>query len=520
MAKDPIESGRELLKRGDQAVKNGDLADARVRYQAALCVFRNPALLLGEAHALRGMAVVTLGEGMFSAAMDEARTSQAAYEVCLESVGKSSLNDKAKRKLTDEARDGLGNALLIESDVLNRMGRSGEAEAVLEKSRAYFEGSESRNTPAAFYIAAGKMAMRTGQMKEAEDQMRTALKVYKTDQDRIGEVGALLQMAELHRQQLKVHKAEEALNLARSIVLRLDEPNIEASVWMALGSLHLQAMRLEKARASYERALGILKGTVHLGREGLALMGLGEVQSRDGDPKALSTMFLGTECLVKKGSRTGFISAMLRVGEHGLRNGDAGLALISGESARRMAREDGQVLIQGRAMRIIVKSLASLRESRATLAAALAREAVAGAIQKNAVDVAQYYRRRAPKPLVAELDALTTPEILSYSERQVSRVLRPILASLNSASNTLNQMEGMLSILKQKGEGSPSDELDEPYSEELTHDEDSKDFESFDHLGDPPSEATSEGVADGFVEILDAPPPVKPVRHSDATDLE
>ena len=362
--------------------------------------------------------------------------------------------------------------------------------------------------------------MRNGQMKDAEDQMRTALKGFKAEQDRVGEVGALLQMAELHRQQLKLHKAEEALNLARSIVLRLNEPNIEASVWMALGSLHLQALRLEKARASYERALGLLTGTRYLARQGMALMGLGEVQSRDGDPQALATILAGTECLVNKGSRPGFVSALLRIGEHGLRSGDVGLALLSGESARRMARVDGQVLIQGRAMRIIVKSLASLRESRATLAAAIAREAVAGALQKNAVDVAQYYRRRAPKPLVAELDALTTPEILAYSERQVSRVLRPILASVNATVTQVNQMEEMIEILKRKVEGFSDTESDEPFSEELTHDEDSADFERFESLDDPPSEVTSNGNGDGIIEVLDAPPPVKPVRHSESMDTE
>ena len=80
-------------------------------------------------------------------------------------------------------------------------------------------------------------------------------------------------MSELHRNQLKLHKAEEALNLARSISQRLDETHLTARVWTALGGLHLQAMRIEKARAAYLRALPMYE-MEHDERLGLALLGL------------------------------------------------------------------------------------------------------------------------------------------------------------------------------------------------------------------------------------------------------
>ena len=144
---------------------------------------------------------------------------------------------------------------------------------------------------------------------------------------------------------------------------------------------------------------------------------------------------------------------------------------------------------------------------------------MAGTIQQNAVDVAEYYRRRAPKQILAELDALSTPELLSHSERLVSRVIGPVLAAVNVDKSVLNDMDGVVGLLKALEQHAQLGEADF-FSEELTHEEDTRDFESFDKLDEPPTEGTVPVPEERIVEVTDGAPPIKPVRTSEGMDAE
>jgi len=337
------------------------------------------------------------------------------------------------------------------------------------------------------------MEMRQGDYKEAENCFRRVLNIHRDTGDRRKEVSVLIQMAELHRVQLKLHRAEEALNLARSVAAHLDDPEIRGQVMVALGALHLQGLRLEKARAAYERALVVFREAENQEREGYVLIGLGEVESRSADGSALDTLVMGATLLLQSGSKQAYFGAMLRIGEHGLRIAEAGLSLVASEAARRQARQSDNVLGQGQAMRITVKALALMRESRATLLTALAREAIAGSLQANAVDVANYYRRRAPRQLVAELDALSMNEKVSHSERIVVRILGPLLHGVNTTATDLSDVERSIEIVCRLSEqlSASSNDL---ITDELTDDTTMVEYGDQDGLldsdDDPPTEGT------------------------------
>jgi len=146
-----------------------------------------------------------------------------------------------------------------------------------------------------------------------------------------------------------------------------------------------------------------------------------------------------------------------------------------------MGRERDQVVTQGLAMRLIVKSMAALRESRATLLAALARAALAGDLQPHAMEVAEFYRRRAPQGLLAELDALTLPEIVAQSDRLNRQVLGPILAAIGGDLQVLNDIEALFDRL-QSVDGSRNLEATVSFSDPWDQGDES--------LDEPPTEGT------------------------------
>jgi tetratricopeptide (TPR) repeat protein len=481
LAKQPTDPGRRHLMRGDESTKAGDLSEGRAHYEAALTAFLRPSFRVGEGHAWRGLAVISLAEGEPALTLEQAQMAKVAYTEALAGVLKVDWAATKQLKVTNAARDGLAQVLLLGSEALIQMGREGEAEAWLKKALDEFRAVKPSNPPAGIFIALGRLALRNGQMKAAEVHFRGALNAHKSDADRQGEVRTLILMADVHRRQLKLSKAEEALNLARSIALRLPEPLLQARVWMSLGALHLQAMRLEKARAAYHRALPIFQSAGRTGREAAALLGLGEVESREGDPKALETLLAGAKCSVQEGNKTATLAALLRLAEHGLRVGEPRLALMTSECARRMGRERDQVVTQGLAMRLIVKSMAALRESRATLLAALARAALAGDLQPHAMEVAEFYRRRAPQGLLAELDALTLPEIVAQSDRLNRQVLGPILAAIGGDLQVLNDIEALFDRL-QSVDGSRNLEATVSFSDPWDQGDES--------LDEPPTEGT------------------------------
>ena len=447
LTKNTMEDGRTALLAGDDATKRGEWEEGVRQYSSALNTFRSPKMMLGEAHARRGLATAFCGRGENEVAINECQDAIRVYKECLVAVRDRPPKERIKVSMNLEAKEGMAHSFMLWSEILLKMKREQESVDAMNGAKQIFEELGEGKTPASFFITAGRAAMRRGEMKDAERHIRSALKLYKETGDRLGEVSTLLQMSELHRNQLKLHKSEEALNLARSISQRLKDDYLTACVWMALGALHLQAMRLEKSRAAYLRALPMFEQEKEIERVGLVLLGLGEVQSRDDDPKALQTFLEGVGRLYGDSSMQGVMVGLLRISEHGLRMAQPKLALFASEWCRRYARDLKDIAIQGQALRLVVKALAALRESRGTLVAALTRETVSGDIQQNAKDVAAYYRNRAPSSIVAELEALSESEMLIHMERLIAKILEPVLSSLGVAMSEVFDFEQVLQVL-------------------------------------------------------------------------
>lgn len=506
LTKNTMEEGRTALLSGDDATKRGDLDESARQYTVALNAFRSPKMMLGEAHARRGLATVMCGRTEYELAMDECRRAYSVYEECLDSVLKQSLKERIKVSINLEAKEGMAHVLMLRSEILLKMKRDEEAADAMSAAKRIFDELGAEKTPASYFIQAGRSKMRRGEMKDAERHIRSALNLFKEAEDRVGEVSTLLQMSELHRNQLKLHKAEEALNLARSISQRLEDDYLTACVWAALGGLHLQAMRVEKARAAYLRALPIFEKAQETERLGLVLLGLGEVQSRDDDPKALQTFLEGVGRLQESSSVSGGMAGLLRIAEHGLRIARPEMALFAAEWCRRHARVMEDIHVQGQAMRLVVKGLAALRESRGTLVAALARELVSGSLQQNAKDVAAYYRKRAPGSIVAELEALSETEMLLHLERLVTRVLEPTLATIGvTMSDTLEWSQVLFVLDAVSDLGPASIESDDHADNGAQSDEESD---------DPPTDRTKQERPHLNVDESEVIPPVKQARNN------
>ena len=160
-------------------------------YLMALNAFRSPKLMLGEAHARRGMATVYCGRGSLDAALSECIRAYEVYEQCIEAVKERALKERIRNSMTLEAQEGIARVLLLRSDILTKMKRDTEALDSMNEAQKMFEELGEQKTPASFFISAGRAAMRRGEMREAERYIRTALKLFKEAEDRVGEVSTL-----------------------------------------------------------------------------------------------------------------------------------------------------------------------------------------------------------------------------------------------------------------------------------------------------------------------------------------
>ena len=142
----------------------------------------------------------------------------------------------------------------------------------------------------------------------------------------------------------------------------------------------------------------------------------------------------------------------------------------------------------GRNLRIVVKAFAALRDSRATLIAALHRETVAGAVQRNAVDVAKYYRRRAPKSILAEIEALSPMETQSRIQRHVRKNLLPLLGeqAVDAFASVSHSADAIRYLVKNEQELVKMNEF-----ARTADDTDSGDENSVDRIQDPPTMGSS-----------------------------
>lgn len=477
-----LSAGRHHLQNGDRALQTGYPDDARAHFESALLQFRGPELRLGEAHALRGLGQVELHTGDIVAAEAHLRAALEGYQslnALIERIDVDNLSHELRR----DGSEGEASALTLLGELLLRVGRTDEARTTLAYAREIYGRLGDVPSGAAAWTAQARFAMHDGRYDGAQEAFDHALAIHTRSANLAGQAGIWLSIAEPRRIQRDLAGAEEAHGKARALAQQARNPMLEGRALASLGGLLLQQQRLPEARAAFSEALPLARRAGDPELEGSSYVGLGDVMSRMDEGFGLDELVRGAKLLAEVEYQHGLANAMLRIGEHALRIAAPELALAASEGARRIYRRTDPVHGVGLAYRVMVKALSALQEYEGVLAAAVAREAVAGAQQPNAREVAAFYRQRAPEGWVEALKPLGAKGIIERTEQIVAKTLTSPLwdvgvgpEALESATGCLFVVEGLANRLPrpappeewERPNAAPADDLEEdPRTEEL-----------------------------------------------------
>lgn len=436
MNDDRLQAGRHHLHNGNRALDLGYPAEGRAFFESALLQFRGPELRLGEAHAYRGLARVELSAGNTDVAEAHAKAALQGYQDLVEFLHQID-DPMAVDEIRVEALEGEAAAWVALGEVYTRTGRSDGARLALDTAAARLEGLREGATAAAVWSALGRLALAEGRNKDAKNWFERALAVHREHEDDDGVVAGLLLLAQLHQLNGELERGQEALNEAREIARRLENLLFEGRVLVAMGGLALHRKNIQEARSYFEDAIPFARASGDVVREGLALVGLGAAASLDGDTLAKEPLFEGAHLLASIDHRPGVAAALQQIGLHARRESAPMVALAAGEGARRLFAYSDPVRGQGQALRVIVKALAALGAKDEALLAAFAREALAGEVQPNAVDVASWFRSRAKPKRVKKLRKVNLIELLERTEHAVERKLGSALRAVGFSARDL-----------------------------------------------------------------------------------
>lgn len=439
-----ILAGRHHLTTGEQALAKRTWDEGRSHFEAALIQFRGPDLRIGEAHALRGLARVHLGQGGLIEAETHARLALVAYTAVQQDLAR--LGAWHSAELVQEASEGGVASHILLFEVLLRGGRFEEARSEVEAAQEAYEGSGNPAAAARIWSAVGRMAMREGQYDEAGHAFSKAMTILQHGGDEGGQAGTLLALGELWRLRGSLDESELLYRRVLPLAERVRDAGLQARALSALGSLMLQKLRLDEARAYYRDALPLARNAGDVELEAFASLGLGEVDSRAARGQSIDLFVDAARAFARLGHHHGMGTAMLRIAQHALRLGKPDLALAAAASSHRLWRNVDPVRGVGQAMRIEVKALAALKQWPPTMVATWARAALAGELQPNAIEVREHYRKRAPKELVAQLDKLTTDELMARTDALVGRTVAGILAQNSLEAGNVETVPGALLI--------------------------------------------------------------------------
>lgn len=448
MADERLERGRNDLKNGQRALRLGFVEEGERYFKGALMRFRSPELRLGEAHSLRGLAEVALTNGDLGPAEARARLAIDAYAALPSLVDAfadlGAADSPTLAAVLSGARDGEVASLALLGDILSRSGRSEESEVALGQARARLGPADSVAASAGVHMTSGRIDRRAGRVAKAAASFEQAADLYRQVEQLDGVVFAHLLLAEVHTGQGAIEPAYHALHAARGAARELEEPGLEARVLCALGEVALGARHDVEAGSYFDDALIKAREAGDLEREAQALVGRGSVAGHMGDPTAVETIFEGIQSLARSQRHAGMAGALLRLGNRARRISAPRLALICSEVARRLVVETDPVRGQGQALRTQVKALAQLQRPRATLMAAFARRELAGHVQPNANEVADWYADRSAPEVVDEVGAMQVDALLAG----VTAVVEEVLATdLGRASLTAADLSDPVAVL-------------------------------------------------------------------------
>ena len=439
-------AGRHHLANGERALSQGYMDDGRSHFEAALIQFRGPELRLGEAHALRGLAHVELGCGKTALAEETVQAAIRCYQDLRHQLRKIDL-EGISHELRHDAEEGEGVALVLLGDLLVRSGRGADARQTLSYAREIFQSLGNIPSSAGVWAALGRLDMRTGRHERARDNFIKAVKIHEQSGNLGGQCSVWLAVAELDRGAGLLPKAEQHLDRALSLARESRQRALEGRTLSHLGSLMLQIKRLDDAESQYQDALPLLRDSGDAEMEGYALIGIGDAQSRKGSPGAVSNIGAGAQILGSLEHFHGLGAAMLVLANHAYRFGKPDLALVAAESARQLWYGLDPERGVGQALRVVVKSLAALREWRAVVRVSHYRAAVAAAVQPNAVQVRDFYRERAPQEWLTEVDSLDIRHLEGMAETDIHRLLEPICDELDLFAQSLGTVGAAMAIV-------------------------------------------------------------------------
>lgn len=441
------ETGRAELLNGERALQAGHTEAARARFEAALNAFRGPDLRLGEAHALRGLAQVALASGDPKAAETRIREAIEGYQAVHAFLEQFKLTG-GPAELAHDAHEGEAAALVVLGDVLVRLGQFDDARQALAHARETYSALGPTPSSAAAWTATARLALLEGHTSRARESLEKALAIHEASANLAGQVGTWLQFAELERVERNVKRSEEALDRALPIAQGARHATLETRVRAALGSLYLQQMKLHEAIRAYRQALPLAREAGDAEVEGFILLGLGDAGSRLYESGSFQSLLDGTRILAGIDHQHGVATGLLRIGEHALRVNQADLALAAAEGARRLYRRTDPVRGVGFALRVIVKAFALKQDAYAVLVAAIAREAVAGAVQQNAREVSTFYRKRAPADVLDTLRPLGAKGIVDLTEQLVVASLADTIKALAFPASVFDAPNGALALVE------------------------------------------------------------------------
>lgn len=447
MSDERLEAGRHHLLNGRRAVQLGYPDEGRAYYEAALLQFRGPELRLGEGHALRGLAQAVLTAGDEEAAERYVRQALDCYQELHAQLDRIE-DPSAVAPTRGGALEGEAAAWALLGDVLSLRGRSEAARAALQSARNRFDDLGDGLPAAGVWMAIGRVALREERAAEARDAFNQAAEQHRSANDTEGEVVARMMIGESYILDGDIDQAELELQDTRILARSIENAILEGRVLCALGALSLRDGRPQEAYSFFEDALPLARKAGDLEREGIAMVGMGSAASQRSDPAALEHLLGGARVLSQLEHKPGLAATLLRIGNHARQVDAPVLALASAETARRMSARTDPIEGQGQALRTAVKALAALRQGRASLAAAIAREKLAGNVQPNANKVANWFRERAPEGVAEAYENLSVEELLEETRAEVERVLGPTLEQEKAPAEVLNDAQRALELIE------------------------------------------------------------------------
>lgn len=441
-----LEAGRHHLQLGTLALSSRSWTDAESAFRSALLQFSGPDLLIGAAHAYRGLGTVELARGQTAAAEALLRDAIQHYREVRRQLDELD-GDGVGSEIRNDALEGEAISQVQLGDVLLRTGRDHEARESRDWARAAFDGAHTGTSVAGLHALTGRLALRDGELEEAETSYRMAVDIYAEAKDSSGQSNVLRALAEVARLRKDFDHAQELLIDARRIARDAGDRVSELRALAGLGSLAMHAGDPNSGILAYDQVLAF---SHQLGDDemlGYAHLNLGQLRSITRRGKALEHLRSAVRILGSLGISHGVGAAMHHVAAHALILEQPEYALAAAEGARRLWRSMDPVRGVGQAMRLEVKALAALGEPRALLAVAYARANLVGHTNHKAIEVRDHYRRRADAKWVAVLESLDPTQLYRTAEDEVRAVLNPFLFDNSWTVNDLTVTSNALALI-------------------------------------------------------------------------